>query len=583
MKRATVAVIVLLILVFAGGGILRPVAFAEEDVLVWQHKFEGEDWSSAPASPLVIEEMLIVFSGTKIYKLNISDGSVAAEAETGYGLGFGIISPSCFRIGKNYRIVMAFSGGTVACYDYETLEEVWHYTDESFGKCNCPVIVSKNTVYTGFWTGETTNGNFVAINALNGALKWKLSNAGGFYWTGAAVVGDKVIVGGDDGVGSGNGNSDGVFGKGKLFCLNSSDGAVIDVMDVVGDQRSQITYLPERGEFLLTSKGGYLYSVMLNEAGRFVLRGVVDLAGEQSTSQPMVYNGRIYVCSGNGINKGGCVEVLDLGTLSRIYLVESDYYPQSGVALVPRGEAVDVYYNYNGFPGGIRMFTDTPDTDANAGRDYFVPDEEYRQYCIGFPNISGDRLIYKNDSCTVFCIAIEAATETVERDSVVEIVNSCTYGKLMALMRTDVDELDTEYVLKLLYSSQIEYGSDSDYAKTVGEIYALAVARDAEVRDLSERIKNVCADITSVTLSSRGEVLGLYSEFTAMSEGRRGMVQGEEDLMRAYDKVNTLQLAMTLGVTAGVILAAGVPVYITVRGKIKAKKRAAAIMPESDE
>lgn len=378
-----------------GGGVK---AEAGGVCLEWQHYFGG-GWSSAPGNPIIIEDTVIVFKGAEVYKLSLEDGSVIDSKTTGYSLGYAIVKPCSFVLNGKYKILMGLSGGKVACVDYETLEEDWTYVDELRGQCNSPIIYGDGSLYTGFWNGETKDANFVSINAETGEKQWSYTHTGGFYWAGAVVLDGKVIVGGDDG-------ASGYTGNGVLLCLSAEDGTLLSSMNVYGDQRSQITYVGEHEEFIVTTKNGWLYAVGLDETGEFVQRGSVDLYANQSTSQPMVHNGRIYVCSGGGINVGGVVEVIDYDTLESIYCVESDYYPQCGVALVPKGEEVDVYYNYNGYPGGIRKFTDGASVTSNTGVDFFVPEEAYQQYCIGFLEVSGNKLVYKNDSTTVFCLNI---------------------------------------------------------------------------------------------------------------------------------------------------------------------------------
>ena len=153
---------------------------------------------------------------------------------------------------------------------------------------------------------------------------------------------------------------------------------------------------------------------------------------------------------------------------------------------------------------------------------------------------------------------------------------------MLELMRADIDSLVTADVLKLLSSSEIEHGETSDYTTVVREIYADVLVRDETVAALGEEIKDLCADITKVGLDDYEAVKALEERYLDMSELRRAMVQGVEDLERAVDKVETLRLALILSVSVGCV-AVALSVLVVVRILRKRKQKLSMRPEESDE
>ncbi len=613
--------------------------------LLWQYNFSGTSWNNAPCSPVIDGDKVIVFSGDEVFKFQLESGKILQTEKTNLTLGFGVIAPTIFsQNGKKY-ICMAFSRGNIACFDFESMQTVWRYTDDCKGQCNSPILFSDGMLYTGFWTGETTDANFIALNAQTGekvwsyahfesmqtvwrytddckgqcnspilfsdgmlytgfwtgettdanfiALNaqtgekvWSYAHKGGFYWSGGVVVGNVLIIGGDDGVGASNGNSQGIFGKGSLFAFNKTSGEKLCETKVVGDQRSQITYVEQTQEILFTTKAGYLYAATYSQDAGFNVRSSVKLTGEQSTSQPKLYGDRIYVCSGNGVNKSGAVEVRSYYDLSLIYSIESEFYPQCGVALAERENYIDVYYNYNGYPGGIKYFSDSKSTLSAQASDYFVPEKAYRQYCIGHLFCGNGYLVYKNDSCTLFCLKadgsffIGADTEILPDD--MQGGKSFSYEDVQSVLNSDINLLDAKEILSMKYSIEIEYGEQSSLFIAINDLYADILLRDQQMSAFNESIKNLCADINKVNLQSRGQVLKLYGEYNTLPETLKGKVEGKDELLRAYNKVNTLFYALVIGVCVG---AAIVVIVCLLVFNIKKRKKTALqkLMPESDE
>ena len=242
---------------------------------------------------------------------------------------------------------------------------------------------------------------------------WQYTSLGGFYWAGSVVRGDYVVFGTDDG-------TSGSDGTGHVLSLNKKTGAVMDSVDVIGDQRSTIAYDKETDRLYFTTKGGYLYSLKLKSDGTFdkdTLKSVQP--GSMSTSTPVVYNGRIYIGVTSGSNFSGTysISVIDAATMTEIYKAPLKGYPQCSVLLSTAYEKEDgsvyLYATYNKNPGGITLIRDKKGQTTPDVEEIFTPEKARQQYCI--TSIICDEngtLYYKNDSACVMAVASSEAYMT---------------------------------------------------------------------------------------------------------------------------------------------------------------------------
>ena len=131
-------------------------------------------------------------------------------------------------------LFVALSSGTVQAFDAATLESLWIYQDMLGGQPNCPLTYHDGYVYTGFWNQEQENANFVCLSATDedptsGSEKklarWTYTRLGGFYWAGAYVCDNYLLVGADDGQDRSS------SATGALLCLDPSTGEELDRWD----------------------------------------------------------------------------------------------------------------------------------------------------------------------------------------------------------------------------------------------------------------------------------------------------------------------------------------------------------------
>ena len=416
---------------------VRTPITAEDTVLVWANKL-GEGYSgSAVGSPIIVGGYLYTYSGTTIMKV---------DKETGLILKTGtMVGDSSFAINSatyaEGMIFIGLSNGRVQAFNAETLESLWVYQDALGGQPNCPIAYADGYIYTGFWNSETKQANFACLSVTDeDATKtneaklptWTYTH-NGFYWAGAYVNSDFVLVTTDDG------ESGYTTGYGSILSLNPKTGKLIDSLQAtnVGDLRSSVCYDEETEAYYFTSKGGDLYQVKVNADGTFTKGSLRRLhldngadsasAPPMSTSTPVIANGRAYIgVSGDGQFKaysGHNITVVDLPTFSIAYSVPTMGYPQTSGLLTTayqNGDGYNYVYFFDNFtPGKLRVIRDMPgmtevdhdyttmETYSKNGEEHtietayvlFTPDGAQAEHAICSPVVDEEGNIYfKNDS-----------------------------------------------------------------------------------------------------------------------------------------------------------------------------------------
>lgn len=405
---------------------------AEDGMLYWAKKIgsfsTGTDGNasggSAVSSPILVNGALIVYAGSRLYRINKDTGETLQTGTMAGESSFSINSATY----ADGMLFVALSNGRVQAFNAETLESLWVYTDPLGGQSNCPVTVCDGYVYTGFWNGETGDANYVCLSVTdedpNEKLEaktatWRYTKAGGFYWAGAYVSEDFMLLGTDDG------ETGYTKGHGSILLMDPKTGRVLDRTDKPrGDVRSSICYAD--GAYYATSKGGDFIRIKLAENHKRIEK--VDMLALEngvggtamSTSTPVVYNGRAYVgVSGSAqfdAYSGHNITVIDLsGTMSIAYRVETKGYPQTSGLLTTAYEKngndyVYVYFFDNYTPGTMRMLRDTKgqgtadlitvEEGKNTAYAIFTPNGAQAQYAICSPIVDENGTIYfKNDSC----------------------------------------------------------------------------------------------------------------------------------------------------------------------------------------
>lgn len=392
--------------------------------LLWATKSGTGYGSDAVGSPILVDGYLYYNQGKTMNKMDAVSGERVAQGTMVNNSSFSIVPPT-YADGK---IFIGLAGGIIQAFDAKTLKSLWVYTDELGGQPNCPITYYDGYVYTGFWNSETREANYVCVSVedTNTAkttesqkAKWTYTSKGGFYWAGAYVCKNFLLVGTDDG-------DDGYTKQtSRLLSLDPKTGKVLDqVTGLNADIRSNVSYDKETGRYYFTSKGGSFYSVKVSSSGKISGLKELDLGG-MSTSTPAIYNGRAYVgVSGPGQfakYNGHNISVIDLESWKVAYKAYTMGYPQtSGLVYTGAQDGYTyVYFFENMTPGKLRYIKDKPGltevvdgiTESDGKNDWlcapvlFTPKGSQAQYAICSPIVDEYGTIYfKNDSAYMMAL-----------------------------------------------------------------------------------------------------------------------------------------------------------------------------------
>ena len=397
---------------------------ADQAHLLWNLKL-GTGWSAAPSTQLIVDNSLVVMSGTTIYKLDLNSGNIRAQGTMCDTFNWGY-TPFAYGEGK---IFVSLRAGKIQAFDATTLESLWVYTDPLGGQSVSPVVYSDGYVYTGFWNSEDRDANYVCLKAededrssTSEAKKatWSITNTGGYYWAGAVAVGDYLVFGSDDGISAESG------GTSTLRCVNKYTGAVASTLALsgLGDQRSALCYAPEEGKVFFTTKGGYICSASITTSSGQLSNLSSHHVWENtaSTSTPVYYKGKLYFGIGAGYDGGEQCRfvVANAQTLETVASVETAGDVKSSPLLSTAHESdgyLSFYFTCNVEPGGIyvaKVKTDCS-SDADIALSEVFDAFGYEQYCISSIIASSNgTMYYKNDSCNIFAVGFANSVDPVD-------------------------------------------------------------------------------------------------------------------------------------------------------------------------
>lgn len=431
---------------------LMPISTAES-MLYWSNQLgEGFD-ENAVGCPILVDGDLITYSNNQLFRVDAVSGEVLATGTMIDGSSFAINPPTYY----DGMLFVGLSRGRIQAFDAKTLKPLWLYVDEIGGQPNCPIVVYDGYLYTGFWQNESENGNYVCLSVTDEDPSsenerkiptWTITQRGGFYWAGAYVCDDFLLVGTDDGQAGYAGND-----TARLLMLDPKTGELLDSREgISGDLRSTVCYDAETDAYYFTTKGGYFYQARvttengvrkISELRSLKLDNYASEAANpaMSTCTPVVYNHRAYLgVSGTGQFKaytGHNLTVIDLDRWRIAYKVRTQGYAQTSGLLTTAYKDTGYVYIYffdNYTPGKLRVLQDQPDqtsamlvtkeTDTFEGKNItydtpyalFTPVGDEAQYAICSPLADAYGTIYfKNDSARLMAFGPAVRSVNIEK------------------------------------------------------------------------------------------------------------------------------------------------------------------------
>ena len=212
------------------------------------------------------------------------------------------------------------------------------------GQINTPITRYGDYIYFGTWSGNSQMQYYqVKVSDSSFTAKTMTGNAG-FYWAGAANIGNYIYFGGD--ANTTDNHSYLYYRRASAF---GTSGGKVALPDGTGNIRSTIM---TDGEYLyFTSQDGYLWCYKPNSTtGKPVFQWSAALGGT-STSAPTKVGDRIYVGVYSGFNKGGvlCIDASTHEVSNVIAVTDKNNFPvQCSIVVKGDGTGTDyLFFNTN--------------------------------------------------------------------------------------------------------------------------------------------------------------------------------------------------------------------------------------------
>lgn len=381
----------------------------------WTYDFAQGGYASW-SEPVVAGGFVFFASGSRLLKLDAATGAVVAEAALADGTAYG-----CRPVYTKGLVVVPLNNGRLQALSALTLQTRWltealpaavqevasgseggaaSATYDQQGLSTLTVSGDYLYAFTAAadWS-QTYEGWALCVNASTGAIRWMQQNTeAGYYWSGAAAVGDFLVAAGDD-------------GELRVVSAASTDGATTSTLALGAPVRS--TVVTADGFAYVVTTDGTLHKVSVGADGALAEVGSVRF-GDYSTSTPAFADGSLYV--GGSRDGQGLLAVIDAATLTVTAIVataDGTTLPgevKSTPLLVRDSAGVVALFTCNGAGGSWPDYTSGGGVYAyrpgNAEAQLvYDPPEGLHNYAMGSVAYGGTgTFYYVNDSGTLFAL-----------------------------------------------------------------------------------------------------------------------------------------------------------------------------------
>lgn len=273
----------------------------------WTFDWKAYSGSAYPnaSEPIVVNGNVYLAVNKRLLKIDAESGKVLAESNLKAAVGY-----TSRPIYTNGLVIVPLDGGAVQALTADALTTVW-VTDSVSGtaQSNSQLTVDGNYLYVGtvdvdFGTSTYNNGHLTRINILTGAVSWQHVNADeGYYWTGATVGDDFVLV---------------PTSAGTVEMLSKSSGDVLGSVSVGALVNSSCALSADGSHAYLISRDGKLHVLAISDgdsrdadaASRITEEHVVDLGLTGCACAPTMLDGKLII--GGEVNGGSALAIVDL-------------------------------------------------------------------------------------------------------------------------------------------------------------------------------------------------------------------------------------------------------------------------------
>lgn len=352
---------------------------------LWQGLDKGE-----VSNPVFLNGSLYIYGEKQLKKIDPKTGAVEKTVNLANSTAYNYF----FQTAGDKLVIQ--EGLVLEAFDAD-LNSLW--VTESMGSGSqglTPLNYADGVVYGGTVAPGGRTGCYFAVNMADGSILWKQEaelvycgskkNYTGYYWAGAAIIGDYLVYGGEGG---------------RVYSTNRSNGEIVDRYDISPDFtrsiRSSVAY--DGKSIYFTDTNGRLYQVEYDATNGSFGSGKSQLVGEKEgtdgfgstcTATPVIYKNRLYV------GDATCLAVFDTTDLSLIYRVKHSFSTLRDLRLVAdtANNCVYVFTSYYKNPGSVVLMKDAPGQTDGELVDFAPLTKQWMQYNASMPIWGPDGTIY---------------------------------------------------------------------------------------------------------------------------------------------------------------------------------------------
>ena len=341
--------------------------------LAWWKQTSGTGMGGIDVTPIIADGAAYVLDYKGIlWSFDATNGTENWHTDLTEGSGTFELSTPAYNNGIIYAAVSSGSEGAgagrvCAVYANGSIRECEYYGLENY-QLNTPITYADGKIYLGNSKyGTKDNSTYYCIDASDVTNEiWSRTTpyVTGYYWAGAAIVGDYIIYGDDNG---------------NLTCLNKDTGVFVDSLNVTDEKiKSSIVWNEVYNRIYFTSTGGYAFAIGFNlQTGHFIPDDHWSTSIGYSTSTPAVYDGRLYVGCGS-FGSTGMVYCLSESDGSVVWSTPDLGGVQSSPALFVVNARKFIYFTVNNDNGSAYCIEDLGNTyDIMWEWNPPYPDDQY--------------------------------------------------------------------------------------------------------------------------------------------------------------------------------------------------------------
>ncbi len=353
---------------------------------LWQGLDKGE-----VSNPVFLNGSLYIYGEKQLKKIDPKTGAVEKTVNLANSTAYNYF----FQTAGDKLVIQ--EGLVLEAFDAD-LNSLWVTESmESGTQGLCPLNYADGVVYGGTVSPGGRTGCYFAVNMADGKIIWKqeaeLVYCGskkrytGYYWAGAAIIGDYLVYGGEGG---------------RVYSTNRSNGEIVDRYDISPEDysrsiRSSVSY--DGKCIYFTDTNGRLYQVEYDATKGSFGSGKSQIVGEKEcadsfgstcTATPVIYKNRLYV------GDATCLAVFDTTDLSLIYRVKHSFSTLRDLRLVAdtANNCVYVFTSYYYKPGSVVLMKDAPGQTEGELVDFSSLTMQWQQFNASMPIWGPDGTIY---------------------------------------------------------------------------------------------------------------------------------------------------------------------------------------------